>query len=112
MITFREKFYNRAKRDGNGCMVWQGAIQTRGYGAVWYDGKVHLAHRVSFLLANGRWPEPKLVIDHTCNNKACVNPGHLRELDGADNVRRAFPMDPARAQARIYEARSRANRRG
>ncbi len=95
-----------------GCYVWNRARQTRGYGAVWFRGRVHLAHRVAWFLANDSWPDPSRVVDHVCNNKACVNPDHLRELSNSLNIRRAYPRGDARtermrAQWRAANARRR-----
>ena len=83
-----------------GCHVWQRAIQSRGYGAVWFQGKVHLAHRVAWFLRHGSWPDPRLVLDHVCNNKACVNADHLRELPNHLNLRRAIPRGDSATEAR------------
>jgi hypothetical protein len=95
-----------------GCVLWGRACNSRGYGVVWHEGKLHLAHRVAFKEEHGRWPHPGLVVDHICNTKACVNPQHLRELTNDENVRRAHPMDERRARARAAEARYRAKKRG
>ena len=73
----------------DGCHVWQRATNNRGYGVVWYDGRLRLAHRVAFLAKHGRWPAEGMVTDHACNNKACVNPDHLREMENWRNLRRA-----------------------
>lgn len=83
-----------------GCWVWLRAIQTRGYGAVWYLGRVHLAHRVAWHIRHGRWPNEGLVLDHACNNKACINPDHLRELSNGANIQRATPRGDATTEAR------------
>lgn len=97
----------------SGCWVWQRARQARGYGVVWYEGKLHLAHRVAWHLRFGAWPSPGLVLDHVCNNKACVNPEHLRELTNSDNILRAIPRGDDRTEAqraiwREQQARHRA----
>ena len=84
----------------SGCFVWNRARQNRGYGVVWFDGKVRLAHRVAWYLAHGSWPDPTKVTDHACNNKACVNPTHLRELENFENLRRAYPRGDAAAEKR------------
>lgn len=77
--------------DTNGCHIWQRARNSRGYGVVWHDGKVRLAHRVAWFLASGRWPADGVVLDHICEVKACVNVAHLRELSNWQNVRRRYP---------------------
>ena len=86
--------------DSNGCHVWQRAKQTRGYGVVWFDGKVRLAHRVSWFLTYGAWPAPDKVLDHACDNKSCVNVDHLREMDNYANLRRAIPRGDAETEKR------------
>lgn len=88
--------------DRDGCWIWQRSLNSKGYGVIWL----------------GRWPKPGLVVDHICNNKACVNPGHLRELTNAANIQRAHPdsLDPKvqrrREQNRLAKARQRAKSRG
>lgn len=96
-----------------GCHQWMRARNSRGYGVVWFDGKVRLAHRVAFFLRHGRWPAPHLVTDHICEVKACVNADHLREFTNSANIRRAYPPGDAeterrRACNRAAKARSRA----
>lgn len=85
--------------DERGCHIWQRALNSRGYGVVWHDGKVRLAHRVAWLLDRGTWPTEGLVIDHVCEVKACINVDHLRELTNRENVLRA-PASPMNVTAR------------
>lgn len=46
------------------------------------------AHRVSWALENGRWPEFNVL--HSCDVPLCVNPAHLREGTQADNANDMF----------------------
>ena len=81
--------------DENGCHVWQRAINKAGYGVIGIDGRVQLPHRAAFFVKHGRWPAPGLVLDHLCENRACMNVDHLDEVTNAENIRRSFtPLDP------------------
>lgn len=98
--------------DGNGCHLWQKARNNRGYGVVWHDGKLRLAHRVAWLLEHGRWPAEGLVLDHLCEVKACVNAAHLREVPNHVNLRRAIPRGDERTEERrLGWRKANANRR-
>jgi hypothetical protein len=103
--------------DDNGCHVWQRSRNTRGYGVIYFDGKVRLAHRAAFYARHGRWPLDGLVVDHICENKACVNADHLRELTNSENIRRAWrhldpDTEPLRIRQRAANARYRLKQKG
>lgn len=73
--------------DPNGCWTWTGHIKRNGYGAIGAGGKygkVLMAHRVAWELANGPIPDEQ-VVDHLCHNRSCVNVGHLRVVPQLTN---------------------------
>lgn len=69
------------------CWLWTGAVQSRGYGSVWIDGRTHLVHRIAWEHAHGPIPGA-LTVDHiACFSKACCRPSHLRLLTRSENSR-------------------------
>jgi hypothetical protein len=88
MRTLKERLLTRTAVDGNGCWLWQGCLNSRGYGVISVGGERKLAHRVSYELHVGPIPDG-LTIDHLCQTKACVNPEHLEPVTAKVNNRRA-----------------------
>ena len=72
------------KRHEQGCWTWTAPRLRGGYG-LW--GR-KLAHRQSWELANGPIPDGLWILHH-CDNKPCVNPGHLYAGTRMDNTRDA-----------------------
>lgn len=80
-------FWDRVEKS-EGCWLWTGAT-TKGYGRVWFEGKVWLAHRLAWFLTFGEVP-PEL--DHVCRVRACVRPDpeHLEPVTHRENVARGL----------------------
>lgn len=78
-MSIHERLERRYVPEPNsGCWLWLGPNAT-GYGQIKLDGKVRLAHRVSYELAKGPIPGG-LEIDHLCRVRCCVNPNHLEAV--------------------------------
>lgn len=84
--TLTEYLDGRVDQAGD-CLVWRGAKNKTGYGALTFKQKTYRAHRFTFMVANGREPEGMLL--HSCDNKACVNPDHLSEGTHKQNMSEA-----------------------
>lgn len=75
------------------CWNWVGAKNADGYGRFGLNGKIPMAHRVSYEWANGAIPVGML-IDHTCHNPSCVRPEHLRVVTHKQNMENVSGATP------------------
>ena len=73
-VTIRDRFFAKVEKTES-CWIWTGS-QLRGYGQFWLGGKLHIAHRVSWVLHVGPIPFGLHAL-HKCDNPSCVNPEHL-----------------------------------
>lgn len=83
MDRFRAKYVIQP----DGCWLWTGATNSRGYGCLGVLGKGWLAHRWSYTIHVGPIPDG-LTLDHLCKNILCCNPMHLEPVTRAENIRR------------------------
>lgn len=89
MSVLPEKFLGRLSI-GDGCWEWQGDKYRNGYGKYYWGqgeggpGKHILAHR--FIYQHMVGPIAN-VINHLCENKACVRPDHLEDVTQQENFR-------------------------
>lgn len=90
--TPREALDARTKPSGD-CLVWTGVLNDKGYGSIWDGRRTVAAHRYAHELFNGPIPHGT-VIDHTCWNRACVNPEHLRAIPQRNNASYRSGGDP------------------
>lgn len=85
-----ERFWDRVEQS-DGCWLWVAGTKNSGYGVFApTHGEVHMAHRYSWMLANGPIPDGMLVC-HTCDVKLCVRPDHLflgTAKENMDDMRR------------------------
>ncbi len=97
------------------CHIWQRQTDEDGYGTMRLKGrKAVRAHRFSYDQANGALPA-NLMVCHTCDTPACVNPKHLflgtSQTNAADRNAKGRQMQGrAHHKAKLTEADVRAIR--
>lgn len=100
-------FWTKVDIRGDGeCWEWQGAKCTNGYGRynkLWGRCMI-LAHRLAYWITTG--VEPKKLVLHSCDNRLCCNPAHLREGTHQDNAndamaRNRLPLGTKKPQSKL-----------
>lgn len=81
------RFWKRVIKT-EGCWLWTGHV-SGGYGRIRVDGSRVQVHVYAYELLTGDKVPPGLVVDHRCNNKICVNPGHLEPKTQRENILRS-----------------------
>lgn len=75
-MNLTHEVVSRTSINSNGCWIWQGRLGKGGYATLGIYGRKFWVHRLSFELFRGEIPR-KLLVCHTCDVPACVNPMHL-----------------------------------
>lgn len=89
-MTLPDKFWDKTRTTD--CLVWTGAINSKGYACFFADGASVLAHRLAWEDVHGPIPDG-LTIDHTCRVRTCVNVDHLEVVTRAENIRRGHKLN-------------------
>jgi hypothetical protein len=79
------------------CWLWTGTFYTQfgkpTYGQFYFQGRKMVASKASYLMHRGRVPAG-LDVMHSCDTKACVNPGHLSVGTRSQNLLDGFAAHP------------------
>lgn len=84
IARFKKKYIEAGPDE---CWLWTAATNMWGYGSFGDTPFTTIgAHVFAWVLVNGREPNPGMIIRHTCDIPACVNPKHLIEGTHQDNA--------------------------
>jgi HNH endonuclease len=71
-----QRVLERCKPGPNGCMLWTGWVNIKGYGMTSFHCKGIRTHRAVWEAVRGPVPSG-LILCHTCDTPACCNIDHL-----------------------------------
>lgn len=91
------RFYTKVLQ-AEGCWLWKGSINAKGYARFWDGARLWQAHRWSYEHTIGPIPEG-LQLDHLCRVRNCVNPAHLEPVTNRENTLRG--LGPAKSRERM-----------
>lgn len=81
-----ERFWAKTRRNPDtGCLEWVAALTPLGYGIFGWGRRSWRAHRIAWIVVEGRIPIGQNVL-HRCDNRKCVERGHLYLGSQAQNV--------------------------
>lgn len=86
-ISIKDQLLKHIEIDKDGCWIWKGAKDKRGYGIVIINYKQRSAHRVSYEVFKGII---KNEIDHLCRKHSCINPDCLEDVTHQENMSRGI----------------------
>uniref|UniRef100_A0A6H1ZVK7 Putative homing endonuclease n=1 Tax=viral metagenome TaxID=1070528 RepID=A0A6H1ZVK7_9ZZZZ len=87
-MNLSQRFWSKVDRKSPlECWNWDAHIGSDGYGQFWFKGKLIHAHRVAWMIRNDFYIPDGMIVLHTCDNKRCVNPYHLKLGTYSDNMK-------------------------
>jgi hypothetical protein len=96
-MSMQERFCEKIEREPGDCWNWTAAMDTKGYGQFYDNGRKMGSHRYSYEMFVGPIPVG-LDLDHLCRNRLCCNPAHLEAVSRRENLVRGNTIVAAKVR--------------
>lgn len=80
------RIMTRVKFLENGCWEYTDHVDSSGYANAGLQGKTRRLNIFMYDACAGKMPDPGLDVCHSCHNRRCINPWHLRQDTHAANL--------------------------
>lgn len=87
MSYWSDRLWSHTDLSTTDCLLWNGAVNKKGYGVIEVSDRNWLAHVLAYFLVKGPVPSGK-VLDHLCRVHNCINPDHLEPVTDRENILR------------------------
>ena len=97
------RFWSKVKADTtkpDGCWLWTGGTDGKGYPIIWHQRRARGAHRVAWELRHAQPFPDGLLACHKCDTPLCIRPDHIFPGTVLENTRDAWAKGRMRPQER------------
>lgn len=93
-----------ASRESDDCLMWPFGKLKGGYGSLLVKGKRTTAHRAMCELVHGAPPSADMDAAHSCGDRSCCNPRHIRWATRVENAGDRIAHGTAARGEKFYAA--------
>ncbi len=106
-LSIEDRIKSHVTINENGCWIWTGATNPKGYGRININQVLYYPHRLMYECRNGPIPNGLKAL-HRCDTPPCCNPQHLFLGTSKDNAQDALSKGRVRITHHVGEKHGKA----